>query len=91
MRVLGARRKQIMAGLTLELLTLASLGGFLGYALGMVMAQVLGRILFQTFIVPRISVFFITLFSALAMMVVSSLLPIRRAVNLPAALVLKEA
>lgn len=91
MRVLGARRKQIMHGLTLELLTLASLGGLLGYGIGMLMAQVLGRILFQTFIIPRVSVFLITLFSALAMVVVSSFLPIRRAINRPAALVLKEA
>lgn len=91
MRVLGARRKQIMQGLTLELLTLATLGGLLGYGIGMLMAQVLGRVLFQTFIVPRLSVFLITLFSALAMMVVSSFLPIRRAINRPAALVLKEA
>lgn len=91
MRVLGARRPQIRMGLILELLTLATLGGFLGYAIGMVMAQVLGKILFQTFVIPRFSVFVVTLFSALAMMVTSSFLPIRRAINRPAALVLKEA
>ena len=91
MRVLGARRQQVMTALTLELLTLATLGGFLGYAIGMMMAQVLGKILFQTFIIPRFSVFLVTLCSALAMMVTSSFLPIRRAINRPAALVLKEA
>lgn len=91
MRVLGARRKQIMNGLTLELLTLATVGGVIGYMIGMVMAQVLGKILFQTYVVPKFSVFVITLCSALAMMVVSSFLPIRRAINRPAAMVLKEA
>jgi putative ABC transport system permease protein len=91
MRVLGARRKQIMLGLTMELLLLGLVGGVLGYLLGMFMAQVLGRILFHTFVAPRLSVLFITLFSSLLMMVISSFLPINRIINRQAALVLKEA
>lgn len=91
MRVLGARRKQIMMGLTLELLILGLLGGVLGYALGMFMAQVLGKVLFHTFVIPRLSIFMITLFASLLMMVISSLLPIKKIINRQAALVLKEA
>lgn len=91
MRVLGARRKQIMLGLTMELLLLGLVGGFLGYLLGIFMAQVLGRILFHTFVVPRLSVFLITIVSSLLMMVISSFLPIKRIINRQAALVLKEA
>lgn len=91
MRVLGARRKEIMLSLTVELLLLGFVGGTLGYFLGMFMAQVLGKILFHTFVVPRAGVFFITLFSSLLMMVISSFLPIKRIINRQAALVLKEA
>lgn len=91
LRILGARRKQIMRGLILELFFLALLGGLLGFVVGMVMAQVLGKILFQTFVQPHVLVFLITIFSSLAMMVFSSYLPIRRVINRQAAAVLKEA
>lgn len=91
LRVLGARRKQIMRGLILELLCLALLGGLLGFAVGIIMAQILGKILFQTFVQPHILIFLITIFSSLAMMVFSSYFPIRRVINRQAAAVLKEA
>jgi putative ABC transport system permease protein len=91
LRVLGARRKQIMRGLILELLFLALLGGLFGFVVGILMAQILGKILFQTFVQPHALVFLITLFSSLAMMVFSSYLPIRRVINRQAAAVLKEA
>jgi putative ABC transport system permease protein len=91
LRVLGARRKQIASALTSELLLLGLLGGISGYAVGMVMAQVLGKVLFHAFITPSFLIFLITLFFSLFLMVVSSILPISRAVNRQAALVLKEA
>lgn len=90
-RVLGARRKQIMTELSLELLLLGFAGGILGFAIGIFMAQVLGKVLFQTYIVPRFDVFLITIISSLGMTLISSALPIRRAVNRQAAVVLKEA
>lgn len=91
LRILGARRKQIMRGVILELLVLALCGGLFGYVVGMLMAQILGKILFQTFVQPHVLVFFITIFSSLAMMVFSSYFPIRRVINRQAAAVLKEA
>jgi putative ABC transport system permease protein len=91
LRVLGARRKQITAVLTSELLLLGLAGGVSGYAVGMLMAQVLGKTLFQTYVTPSAIVFLITLFFSLLLMIVSSILPISRAVNRQAALVLKEA
>jgi putative ABC transport system permease protein len=91
LRVLGARRKQITSVLTAELLLLGLVGGAAGYALGIFMAQLLGKVLFQSFIVPSAIVFAITLLFSLFLMFVSSLLPISRAVNRQAALVLKEA
>ncbi len=90
-RVLGARRKQITTELILELLALGLTGGLLGFTVGILMAQVLGKVLFQTWIVPRFGTFLITILSSLAMMVVASFWPIRRAINRQAALVLKEA
>src|SRR5262249_44963607 len=77
LRVLGARRRQIVTGLTSELLILGLIGGVGGFVIGIIMAQVLGRILFQTFIVPRFSIFLLTIFSSVAIMLVSSLLPLR--------------
>ena len=91
LRVLGARRKQIMRGLILELLVLSLCGGLLGFVVGILMAQILGKILFQTFVQPHVLVFLITIFSSLAMMVFSSYFPIRRVINRQAAAVLKEA
>jgi putative ABC transport system permease protein len=91
LRVLGARRKQITEALTSELLVLGVIGGILGFGVGMLMAQILGRVLFQSWIVPSIIVFVITLFFSLFLMVTSSFLPISRAVNRQAALALKEA
>jgi hypothetical protein len=55
------------------------------------MAQVLGKVLFQSYITPSVMVFLFTLFFSLVLMGASSLLPISRAVNREAALVLKEA
>lgn len=89
-RVLGAKRKQIMAGLTLELLVLALAGGLAGFVIGIAMAQILGKLLFQTYIVPHWSVFLITISSSLVLVVISSFLPIRQAINRHAAVVLKE-
>ncbi len=91
LRVLGARRKQITAVFTTELLLLGLAGGLIGYVLGMIMAQVLGRVLFQSFITPSAIVFIVTLVFSLFLMMASSILPISRAVNRQAALVLKEA
>jgi putative ABC transport system permease protein len=91
LRILGARRKQIMVGLTLELLVLAIMGGLLGFVGGIFVAQVLGKILFQTYIEPHPIIFWITIASSMAMMVLCSFLPIRRAINRQAATVLKEA
>ena len=90
LRVLGARRKQITAVLTSELLLLGLLGGATGYVVGIVMAQLLGKILFQAFIAPSSVVFLVTLFFSLFLMLISSFLPISRAVNRQAAVVLKE-
>ena len=91
LRVLGARRKQITAVLTSELLVLGLAGGVAGYAVGILMAQLLGKTLFQSYITPSAMVFLITLFFSLLLMIVSSILPISHAVNRQAALVLKEA
>jgi putative ABC transport system permease protein len=90
-RVLGARRRQIFFELTFEQVVLGLIGGCLGFLLGVVMAQVLGQVLFQTFVIPHGSIFGVAILSSLFMMVVSTILPIRRAVNRDAALVLKEA
>lgn len=90
-RVLGARRKQITTELILELMALGLTGGLLGFAAGILMAQVLGKVLFQTWIVPRFSTFLITILCSLAMMIFGSFWPIRRAINRQVALVLKEA
>ena len=90
-RVLGARRKQIMYELSLELLTLGFIGGILGYLVGLLMAQLLGKVLFQTYILPHAGTFIITILFSLLMMIVSSIWPIQRAVNRQAAIVLKEA
>ena len=91
LRVLGARRKQITAVLTSELLVLGLAGGISGYAVGMLMAQLLGKTLFQSYVTPSALVFLLTIFFSLLLMIVSSILPISRAVNRQAALVLKEA
>ena len=91
LRVLGAKRKQITVLVTSELLVLGLIGAVFGYVTGMIMAQVLGKVLFQSFVTPSVIVFFVTLFFSLILMTASSLLPISRAVNRQAALVLKEA
>jgi putative ABC transport system permease protein len=91
LRVLGARRKQIAAGLSSELLLLGALGAVCGYAIGILMSQVLGKVLFQSYITPSFLIFLITLLFSLSLMVISSIFPILRAVNRQAALILKEA
>jgi putative ABC transport system permease protein len=91
LRVLGAKRKQITAILTSELLLLGIVGGISGYLVGLMMAQVLGKVLFQSYILPNFVVFAVTILFSLFLMLISSLLPISRAVNRQAATVLKEA
>ena len=91
LRVLGAKRKQITAIFTTELLLVGIVGGATGYLVGIFMAQLLGKVLFQSYIVPSFIVFVVTLVFSLLLMLISSFLPISRAVNRQAALVLKDA
>lgn len=91
LRVLGARRKQILFELTLEQSILGLVGGCLGFVLGIGMAQILGQVLFETFVMPHLTIFLLAISASLIMMVISTILPIRRAVNREPALILKEA
>jgi putative ABC transport system permease protein len=90
-RVLGARRRQILFELTMEQGILGLIGGFAGCLLGFGMAQVLGQVLFQTFVQPHFLIFIVAILASLILLVLSTLFPIHRAVNREAALVLKEA
>jgi len=79
MKALGAGSATVGFLLTAEQLLLAFVGGGVGYALGIVLARLLGERIFGAAPEPSLLVFFLILFLAAVVTMLGSAIPLRRA------------
>ncbi len=89
MKALGAGSGLIGAFFLVEQLLLALAGGGVGYALGMGLAQVLGKSVFGVPPVPRLILLPVVLALAAAIAVIGSFVPLRRAARFDPAPILR--
>ena len=78
MKALGANRRTVGALFLGEQLLLALVGGGVGYALGIVLARIVGQAVFGVAPVDRLILLPVVLFLAASVVVLGSLLPLRR-------------
>ncbi|MDO8671587.1 MAG: FtsX-like permease family protein, partial [Dehalococcoidia bacterium] len=89
MKALGAGDRRILSLFLAETAATAVVGGVLGYLVGLGLAQVIGRTVFNSAIAPSLLAAFATLFVALAMCLLASAVPVRRALAIDPAVTLK--
>jgi putative ABC transport system permease protein len=89
MKAIGAEGSDLLRLFMVELMGLGLGGGIVGFALGMVLAQPIGRSLFSAPVTPRFMVFLMILIISLAVALLSAVLPIRRIRDVEPALILK--
>jgi putative ABC transport system permease protein len=78
MKALGANRRTVGALFLGEQLLLALVGGGVGYAIGIVLARIVGQAVFGVAPVDRLILLPVVLFLAASVVVCGSLLPLRR-------------
>ncbi|MGB6430512.1 MAG: FtsX-like permease family protein [Candidatus Acidiferrales bacterium] len=78
MKALGANRRTVGALFLGEQLLLAFVGGGVGYALGIVLARIVGQAVFGVAPVDRLILLPVVLFLAASVVVLGSILPLRR-------------
>ena len=89
-KALGARDGEIIRLFLSEALLIGTAGGLVSYGLGLLLAQIMSRNVFASSISPRMIVIPITLAIAWLVSLLGSLLPLRLALKIEPATVLKE-
>lgn len=89
MKAIGAENSDLLRLFLVELGVLGLGGGIIGYALGIVVAQPIGRSLFNSPVAPRGAVFAIILVISLAVAMLSGILPIKRIKEVEPAVILR--
>ena len=88
---LGASGKQITAQMIRETALMAAVAVVLGIALGLILAQILGAVVFHASIAPRLPVFPLAIILSTAVAAAAVALPLKRVLALQAADILKGA
>ena len=89
MKSVGAEDKRIVALFLSEAAIIGSIGGILGYIIGNILAQIIGMSVFSTSITPRLEVLPIALGLSIGISLLASALPVRRAMKVEPAIVLR--
>jgi putative ABC transport system permease protein len=89
MKSVGAENKKIMSLFFSESLIIGFIGGMIGYAIGLILAQFIGLSVFQTSISPRTEVIPSVLFISIIVAFLASVIPVRRASKVEPAVVLR--
>jgi len=88
-KALGAENEQIIGEFLSESLLLGLAGGFLGWLIGLVLAQWLSKVVFNAMITVSALSFLLALGLALLVSVVAATMPVRMALQIEPAVVLK--
>ena len=89
MKSVGAENKRILALFFSEAIIIGILGGILGYFIGTILAQFIGISVFNTVISPRYEIIPLVIGISLVVVLLSSIIPVRRAVKIEPAIVLR--
>ena len=89
MKSVGAENKRIVSLFLSEAAIIGVIGGILGYIAGIVIAQFIGLSVFSTLITPRLEIIPVALGISVGVTLLASALPVRRAVKVEPAIVLR--
>jgi putative ABC transport system permease protein len=89
MKALGARHGEILSLFLSEASVLALMGGFVGYGVGVICSEVIGQQLFNASVSPRLETVPLVLSLALIVCWAAAYAPIKRALTIEPAVVLK--
>lgn len=89
MKAIGAENRKIASLFLLEALIIGLIGGILGYIVGLGVAQFIGMSVFSSTISPRLTVLPLVLGVSVGIAVFASALPVRRAMTIEPAKVLR--
>ena len=89
MKSVGAENNKIVALFLSEAAIIGIIGGLLGYFIGIVLSQFIGLSVFSTTINPRFEVVPIAIGISIGISLLASVLPVRRAVRVEPAIVLR--
>jgi putative ABC transport system permease protein len=89
MKAIGAEDRKIAALFLSEAIIIGILGGLIGYIIGIVIAQNIGESVFQSPITPILIVLPLILLLSIGVTILSSILPVRRALRIEPAEVIR--
>jgi len=89
MKSIGAENKKVAALFLSEAAIIGLFGGMIGYILGIVVSQLIGLMVFNSFVTPQLIVLPVILGLSLCVSLVASLLPVRRAMEIEPVVVLR--
>jgi putative ABC transport system permease protein len=89
MKSVGAENKKIVALFFSEATIIGSIGGILGFIIGVILAQFIGLSVFSTSIAPQLQILPIAIIISIGVSLFASVLPVRRAVKVEPAVVLR--
>ena len=89
MKSVGAENKRIITLFLSEATIIGIIGGIFGYLIGYILAQFIGLSVFTMSITPRLEVIPIVILISIGIVLLASILPVRRAVKVEPAIVLR--
>jgi putative ABC transport system permease protein len=89
MKSVGAENKKIIALFLSEATIIGIIGGIVGYLVGLILAQIIGISVFSLSITPRFEVIPIAIGISVGVALLASIFPVRRAVRVEPAIVLR--
>jgi len=89
MKSVGAENRKIVALFFSEATFVGFIGGILGYFIGLILAQFIGLSVFSLSITPRFEILPIIVMISICVALLASILPVRRAIKVEPAIVLR--
>ena len=89
MKSVGAENKRIVLLFLSEATIIGTIGGILGFVVGSILAQFIGLSVFDTSITLRLEIIPIAIGISIGVSLLASILPVRRAVKVEPAIVLR--
>ena len=89
MKSVGAENKKIISLFIAESTIIGIIGGLIGFVIGVILAQFIGMSVFNSSITPRFEVILVAIGISVGVSFIASIIPVRRAVKVEPAIVLR--
>jgi len=89
MKSVGAENKRIVSLFFSEATIIGVIGGLSGYAVGLVLSQFIGVSVFNTYIAPHFEIIPVVIMISVVIAILASIFPVRRAIKIEPAIVLR--